>query len=68
MASESTTFQEKRFLDRLGFWARHIQNPMGTGIPRRILLRTYLDTMDKRADWGDIDSEEIRRYLLSLLK
>ena len=63
-----TTYQEMRFLDQLGSWARHAGKPEGVGIPRKELLGLYLNTMHLRDNWGYIDEEKIRKYILLLLR
>lgn len=47
---------EMEFLDRLGRWSME-------GKPRLELLTRYLESMSKRSNWGDMDPEELQKYV-----
>ena len=62
-----STYQEMRFLDRIGSFGKHRAKPLGTGFTRRELLEKYLTTMPVRDRWGDIDPNEVAKYIHLLL-
>lgn len=61
-----TTEREKNFLYRIGTFRPKKANE-DKEQNRRMLLNGYLNSMDKRKDWGDMDKQEVKSYCQFLI-
>ena len=66
MSQAWTTNHEKKFIEQMGSAKNGF--PEKSKAEKLAMLVKYIDSLDKRSEWGEIDKNTIRKYARAKLR